>query len=493
MTALRIASLVLAASAALAETPNIVVLLADDLGYGDLHVYNPESKVPTPNLDRLAGEGTRFTNAHTPAAVCTPTRYALLTGRYPWRSRLKSGVLRDTDPPLLEAGRLTLPEILKRQGYETGAVGKWHLGKTFELLDDSQPVSVPNVDWSKPVVDGPNEHGFTYYFGLAKPGWAFMENHRPLARPSLPYDLTHLPAYLMGGNNNKGFKSPGFEFERMLPRFTEEAVGFIDRSSAAGKPFFLYWTPITPHRPVTPSKDWVGKSAAGPYGDFVAELDWAVGEILAAIERNGAAENTLVILTSDNGPEIDAYRRVLEYDHYSMGDWRGVKRDNWEGGHRVAFLARWPGRVPADRTDDETICLTDVFSTVARIVGYDLPNDAGEDSYDILPALEGRKLSGPIREATVHQAMSGDLAIRQGDWVLIDHKTGDANRGGNGEPEWFKRERGVQPHEEELELFHLGEDPQQTRNRVGDESRRVASMKALLDRYRKEGRSVPQR
>ncbi|MEZ5397661.1 MAG: arylsulfatase [Bryobacterales bacterium] len=490
---MRILLLFLLASAAFAETPNIVVLLADDLGYGDLHVYNAASKIKTPNLDRLAGEGTRFTNAHTPASVCTPTRYGLLTGRYPWRSRLKSGVLRDSDPPLIEAGRLTLPEMLKRKGYETAAIGKWHLGKSFVLLDKSKPVSAENIDWSKPEVDGPLDHGFTYYFGLAKPGWAFLEGRRPLARPSLAFDVTNLPAFLMGPNNQKGWKSPGFEFDRMLPRFTEEAVGFIDRSAAAGKPFFLYWTPITPHRPVTPSEDFIGKSAAGVYGDFVVQLDWAVGEILAAIERNGATKDTLVILSSDNGPEIDAYRRVLEYEHYSMGDWRGVKRDNWEGGHRVAFLARWPGRYPSDRTNDETVCQTDLFATTASIVGYDLPNAAAEDSYDILPALEGKRLSKPIREATVHQAMDGHLAIRQGDWVLIDWKTGDSNRGGNGEPEWFKRERGVVAEPGDVVLYNLRDDPQETRNRVAEEPQTVGRLKALLDQYRAEGRSVARR
>ena len=480
----------LVASTALAETPNVVVLLADDLGFGDVHANNADSKIPTPNLDKLASEGMRFTNAHTPTAVCSPTRYALLTGRYAWRTRLKAGVLRETDPPLLEADRLTLPGMLKQKAYETAAIGKWHLGQTFPLLDPSKPVTHENIDWSKPVIDGPLDHGFTYYFGLAKPGWAFMENRLALARPTLPFDLTHLPAYLMGANNSKGYKSPGFEFERMLPRFTEEAVGFIDRSVAAGKPFFLYWTPITPHRPVTPSGDFRGKSAAGPFGDFVMELDWAVGEILQAIERNGATRNTLVILSSDNGPEVDAYRRVLEYEHYSMGNWRGVKRDNWEGGHRVAFLARWPGRVPADRVNDETICLTDIFATVAGIVGHKLPKDAGEDSYDIMPALEGKKLAKAIREATVHHSGSGQLAIRQGDWVLIDHNTGDANGRGNGEPAWFKRERKVQPHQEGVELFHLGEDPQETRNRAPEEPEVVARMKALLEKYKSEGRSV---
>ncbi len=478
-------------AAALEAAPNLVVLLADDLGYGDVGVYNPRSRIPTPNLDRLAGQGIRFTDAHTPDGVCSPTRYALLTGRYAWRTRLKKGVLNGASAPLIAADRLTLAGMLRERGYAAGVVGKWHLGFEWPLLDASQPQTVENVDWSQPLADGPLQHGFSYQFGLGKPAWTFVENGRVLARPSVRFDLTHLPVYLMGGNNNKGVKAAGFEFERMLPRFAEEAVGFIQRSAAAKQPFFLFFTPIAPHRPVVPNKDFAGKSAAGLYGDFVAEFDWAAGEIMAALDRSGVAEETLVIVTSDNGPEVDAYRRALEYDHYSMGELRGVKRDLWEGGHRVPFIARWPGKIPADSIQSEVICLTDLMATVAGLIDYALPENAAEDSYDVSRALFGEKLAQPIREATVHHGSKGWFGIRQGAWVLIDHPTGDNNSPGrNAEPQWFRRERMAEAHDKPVELFNLGEDRAQRTNLAAARPEKVAALQALLERYRSEGRSV---
>ena len=470
--------------------PNVAIILADDLGYGDVGAYNPESKIPTPNLDGLAAEGMRFTDAHTPDGVCSPTRYGLLTGRYAWRTWLKRGVLNGSSPPLIEPERLTLADMLRQQGYETGMVGKWHLGRRWHLLDESRDQIVANVDWSKPVINGPAQHGFTYSFGLAKPAWGFVENGKVLAQPTLAFDLTHLPAYLMGGNNNKGTKSPGFEFERMLPRFTEEAVGFIARAAEKAEPWFLYFAPLAPHRPVVPNKDFRDQSAAGLYGDFVAEVDWSVGEVLAAIERSGQAENTLVVVTSDNGPEVDAYRRILEYRHASMAKLRGLKRDLWEGGHRVPFLARWPGKIPAGSVQDEVLCLTDLMATVAAIVGFQLPSDAAEDSYDMSDALFGADSDSPVREATVHHGSRGWFGIRQGNWVLINHPTGDNNGGANREPEWFRQQRLAQVHDQDVELYNLKEDPAQTTNLAADAPERVRSMQRLLESYKQDGRSV---
>ncbi len=487
---LRLAALLLV-SVVLGAAPNVVILLADDLGYGDIGVYNPRSKIPTPNLDRLAGQGVRLTDAHTPDGVCTPTRYGLLTGRYAWRTRLKRGVLNGSSAPLIANDRLTLAGMLREKGYETGVVGKWHLGYEWPLLDDSKPQTVENVDWSKPITDGPLQHGFSYQFGLGKPAWTFVENGRVLARPNVRYDLTHLPAYLMGGNNNRGTKSAGFEFDRMLPRFTEEAVGFIQRSATENLPFFLFFTPITPHRPVVPSKDFAGTSSAGLYGDFVAEFDWAAGEIIAALDRAGVAADTLVIVTSDNGPEVDAYRRVLEYDHRSMGSLRGVKRDLWEGGHRVPFLARWPGRIEANKVESEVVCLTDLMATIAGIVGYELPRNAAEDSYDVSSVLLGEKSDRPVREATVHHGSKGWFGIRRGDWVLIDNPTGDNNSPGpNAEPEWFRQERIAKSHDQPVELFNLRQDPAQRSNLADANPGRVKELRALLERYQRDGRSV---
>lgn len=472
-------------------SPNIAVILTDDLGYGDVGAYNLESKIPTPNFDRVANEGIRFTDAHTPDGVCTPTRYGLLTGRYAWRTRLKRGVLPGSSSPLIEPGRLTLASMLKHQGYRTAMVGKWHLGRSWHLIDESGDQTVENIDWSMPVLNGPLQHGFTYSFGLAEAAWTFVENGYVLARPTLRFDLTHVPAYLIGPNNNKGTKSPGFEFERMLPRYTEEATGFIARAAREGKPWFLYFAPLAPHRPVVPNRDFKGRSSAGLYGDFVTEVDWAVGEILAAIERSGTDDDTLLIVTSDNGPETDAYRRILEYRHASMGALRGVKRDLWEGGHRVPFLARWPAEIPAGQVQDEVLCLTDLMATIAAIVGFELPPIAAEDSYDMTDALLGRSLDTPVREATVHHGSRGWFAIRQGEWVLIDHPTGDSNSGGpNAEPDWFHRERTVEKHDQSVELFNLRQDPLQVENLALVDPQRVQSMRALLERYKREGRSV---
>ncbi len=486
------AAILLGAFAALGQVataapdPNIVVVLTDDLGYGDVHAYNPRSKIPTPHLDQLAREGVRFTDAHSPSGVCSPTRYGLLTGRYAWRTWLKRGVLNGSSPPLIEPDRLTLASMLRQLGYETAMVGKWHLGRRWQLRDAAGKQVVENIDWTLPVLDGPLQHGFSYSFGLAKPAWTFLENGRILSRPSVPFDLTHLPVYLIGGSNNRGTKGAGFEFRRMLPRFTEAATGFIARAAETGKPWFLYFAPLAPHRPVVPNEHFRSRSAAGLYGDFVAEVDWAVGEVLAALERSGEADETLLIVTSDNGPEVDAYRRMLEYDHASLGPWRGLKRDLWEGGHRVPFLARWPGRIPPGLLQDEVLCLTDLLATVAQIVGFELPQNAGEDSYDLSAALFGEDLPAPLREATVHHSGAGRFALRRGDWVLIEHPTGDNNR----EPEWFRRQRMVRSHDERVELFNLRHDPAQTRNLAGEQPELVANLRQLLARYRADGRSV---
>ncbi len=474
--------------------PNVAVILADDLGYGDVGVYNPESKIPTPNLDRVAAEGVRFTDAHAPDGVCTPTRYGLLTGRYAWRTRLTRGVLRSGGLPLIEPGRLTIAGMLHDRGYRTAMVGKWHLGRKWSLRDDAGGQTPDSIDWGSPQLNGPPQHGFSYSFGMAEPAWTFVENGSVLARPDRKFDLRHLPVHLIGPNNNTGVKSGGFEFERMLPRYTEEAAGFIARSARAGEPWFLYFAPLAPHRPVVPNKDFRGKSSAGLYGDFVAEVDWAVGEILAAIERSGQDRDTLLVFTSDNGPEDDAYVRLQEHGHASMGTLRGVKRDLWEGGHRVPFIARWPGRIPAGTVQDEVLCLTDLMATIAAIVGYELSDDVAEDSYDLTPALLGHASGAPVREATVHHGARGEFGIRQGDWVLIDHPTGDNNGNGRpGEPEWFRKRRAVVQHGQPVELYNLRDDPQQTVNLAEGAEERVRSMQAILERYKRDGRSVPHR
>jgi arylsulfatase A len=481
-----------------AASPNIVVILADDLGYGDVGCYNAQSKIPTPHLDHLAAEGMRFTDAHAPDAVCTPSRYGLLTGRYAFRSRLKSGVLPPWGSPLIEPGRLTLPTLLREHGYATACIGKWHLGWDWPTTDGLHAASKQgfgNVDFNKPIPNGPTSRGFDFYFGVDLPNYppyCFIENDRTVGMPSLPAPLQK------GAINRPGPMLPGWSLTNIMPEITRRAVRYVEAAAQTSKPFFLYFPLTAPHYPVVPTAEFKGRSQAGDYGDFVAQVDGAVGEVLAALARTGLATNTLVVFTSDNGPECveinpGAYDRIRQYGHWSMDGLRGVKRDTWEGGHRVVFLARWPGHIPAGATNAETICHVDLMATCAAVLGAKLPPDAGEDSCNVLPALLGKKHSQPLREATVLHGGGGQFAIRQGDWVLIDCPSGDGNANKNhpGEPEWFKQERGYTKNELPGELYDLRADLSERRNLYGEKPEVVRRLKALLEKYKSAGRSTP--
>jgi arylsulfatase A len=477
--------------------PNIVYILADDLGYGDVGYLNPQSKIPTPNIDRLAAQGVRFTDAHDPTAVCTPTRYGILTGRYCWRSRLQRGVLPPWGETLIEPGRLTVPALLKTHGYSTAAIGKWHLGWRWPTIDGQPPAFKDgkcNVDFSKAIADGPTTRGFDYYFGTDVPNYppyCFIENRRTIG---VPTDI--LPLKKLLSEKGTGFGPldcrpgpmlPGWELVKILPALADKAVQYIEGQAKKSPrtPFFLYFPLTGPHTPIVPAPRFQGNSKAGPYGDWVFQIDWTVGQVLDALDRSGLAKDTLVVFTSDNGPENFAYARAREYRHYSMGNLRGVKRDVWEGGHRVPFLARWPGRIRAGTASNEIICQTDLMATLAAMLGTKLPENAGEDSYNILPALLGEKLANPIREATVMHSAKGNFAIRQGSWVLIDHPTGDDNK----EPEWFKEERHYESHNFPGELYDLREDLPERKNLYGEHPEIVQKLKALLEKYKREGRS----
>lgn len=477
-----------------AEKPNIVYILADDLGYGDVRTYNPQSKIPTPNLDRLASEGMRFTDAHAPSSVCTPTRYGLLTGRYSFRSRLKSGVLVSWDAPLIEEGRLTVPALLREHGYATTCIGKWHLGWTWPTKDGQPPTSkdgIGNVDFTKPITDGPLTYGFDTYFGTDVPNYppyCFIENDRTVGIPAIASPQSK------GGFNRPGPMVAGWSLTNIMPDLTTRAIRYLEAAGARSpqNPFFLYFPLTAPHYPIVPTPEFKGRSQAGDYGDFVAQVDWTVGEVMSVLARTGLATNTLVIFTSDNGPEVGemavgAYDRINLDGHRSMDGLRGVKRDVWEGGHRVPFIARWPNRIPAGAVSEETICHVDLMATCAALLGAKLPHDAAEDSYDILPALLGQKLSKPIREATVLHSAKGGFAIRQGDWVLIDARSGDNNR----EPDWFKKAHGYQTNHFAGELYNLRDDLAQSKNLYGEKPEIVAQLKTLLEEYKTKGRSAP--
>ncbi len=479
-----------------APKPNIVIILADDLGYGDLGCYNKDSKIPTPNLDRLAAQGIRFTDSHAPTSVCTPTRYALLTGRYCWRTRLQQNVLLPWGAPLIRPDRLTLPGMLKRQGYSAACIGKWHLGMDWPTKDGKPPTSgadrLSNVDFTKPIGHGPVTVGFDSYFGVDIPNYppyCFIDNDRTVGIPTEP----NRPEF-----NRPGPMLPNWQWVEIMPELTRRAVGYIDQSAKAapGKPFFLYFPLTAPHFPVVPAPEFKGKSQAGDYGDYVNQVDWTVGQVLDSLQRNNLADSTLVIFTSDNGPEISGevkigvYDRAQQFHHYSMGPLRGAKRDTWEGGHRVPFLARWPGHVPANAASNELISHVDMMATVAAMLGDKLPDNAGEDSFNVLPALLGQKSDKPLREALVHNAASGSFGIRKGEWVFIDNPTGDDNKR-KGEPEWFKRERGYVDDKLPGQLFNVHEDLGERKNYYAEKPLVVRELKTLLEKYKADGRSTP--
>jgi arylsulfatase A len=479
-----------------AERPSIVLILADDLGYGDPGCYNKDSKIPTPHIDQLARDGMRFTDAHSPSGVCSPTRYALLTGRYAWRTRLQRNVLGPWDRPLIAADRLTVGQLLQQHGYVTACIGKWHLGQNYSTTDGKPPTGGANnaqcnVDFTQPITEGPTTRGFDHYFGTIVPNYppyCFIENDRTVGQPTerASKGLFNIPGPMV----------PGWKLVNILPEMTRHAVQWVEDSAQTKRPFFLYLPLTSPHYPVVPAPEFAGRSHAGEYGAFVSQTDWVVGQVLDALDRSHVAENTLVIFTSDNGPEVTgevkpgAYDRVPQFGHRSSGELRGAKRDVWEGGHRVPFLARWPCRVPSGAVSDETMCHVDFLATVAALLEAKLPDHAAEDSVNVLPVLMGQTLSASAREATVHHSARGKFAIRKGDWVLIDAPTGDDN-GARGEPQWLKDERGYVPHDQPGELYNLRDDLGQRHNRFAEKPELVGELKGLLEKYKRDGRSTP--
>jgi arylsulfatase A len=414
------------------ERPSIVVILADDLGYGDLRCYNRSSKIPTPHLDDLARQGTRFTDAHTPSSLCTPTRYGLLTGRYCWRTSLKRGVLNGQDPYLIESGRATIASMLKQASYKTACIGKWHLG-----LGTNKP-----VDYLKPLTPGPRAAGFDYFFGipasLDMPPYVYVENERVLEAPTDSIEAGKDQREGGFGFWRAGPIAPGFKHSEVLDTLTRKAEEFL-RTQKAGEPFFLYLALTAPHTPWQPSGEFAGKSKAGDYGDFVAQMDDCVGRVLKAVD-----ENALVIFTSDNGANWRP-EDIKEYGHRANGKLRGQKGDLWEGGHRVPFIVRWPGKVKAQSTSDRLICLTDVMATIAQIVNVEV---AGEDSVGFL--------FGPPRTSIVHHSGDGTFAIREGKWKLC------TALGSHG----FSEPRSMQPNPRGPtgQLYDLERDPRENYN-----------------------------
>ncbi len=385
------------------ELPNIVYVLCDDLGYGDVQCLNPEhGKIPTPNLDQLAEESMTFTDAHSGSSVCTPTRYGVLTGRYAWRTRLQNGVLGGgkVHEPLISESRLTVPALLKMSGYNTACIGKWHLG--FQFVDENGekvPLERKGQLFGVPVgtiiPDGPLTRGFDTFYG---------------------FHHTYTMSTIIENNKVIGELHP----IKLLETLVDKAVRYISDESRKDEPFFLYLALNSPHSPLVPSENWQGKSGIGKYGDFVMETDDAVGRVMQALEESGIARNTLLIFTSDNGCSYraaDGKHLEEEFGHYPSARYRGSKYDIWEGGHRMPFFVRWPGKVSPGTTNEELVCLTDLMATCAEITGSEIPENAGEDSFSILPLLLGKEKDYIHREV-VHHSTSGKFSIRKGDWKL---------------------------------------------------------------------------
>jgi arylsulfatase A-like enzyme len=469
--------------------PNIVLILADDLGYGDLSCYGA-TKVETPHIDRLARDGVLFTDAHAPSAVCTPSRYAVLTGRYCWRTQLKVDCLFGHDPLLIEESRLTVASMLKSAGYSTACIGKWHLG-----FGKDYP------DWNGELKPGPLEVGFDYYFGYpvtnAQAPYVYVENHRVVGLD--PRDPIRLgpdsKTNVMHGGTAARYKD-----EELALTLTGKAVNFIERSK--DRPFFLYFTTVNVHAPYTPNGRFRETSACGVYCDFIRELDWSVGEILSALERSGVADSTLVILTSDNGGLYS--RQAYAMGHRVNGDLLGQKTDVWEGGQRIPFLARWPKKIKEGSRSEELICLVDFMATAAAVIGTDLPRDAGPDSFNVLPALLGDTSHKPVRGGAVILASeSGMLAVREGDWILI------LGRGSGGSTTDYARHYGMRleelgrkttgwavkgmgepdPSLPKGQLYNLAKDRGEAENLYEDRPEIVQRLTNVLIEYRTRGRS----
>ena len=445
------------AAARVAAKPNIVVILADDLGYGDLGCYNAGSKVPTPNLDRLAREGTRFTQAYCPVAVCTPSRYALMTGRYPWRSWKKSGVLANWERPVIEDGRLTLPGLLRQAGYATAGFGKWHLGATYATTDGKPPAGVgrfksdrtgANVDIGKPITGGPTAHGLDRWYGFVcasemlvfeQDRAAALLSHDLYAPPAVP-GADALPKVMVG---------------EMLALVTDKSVAYVEeRAAHKDQPFFLYYAPYVPHIPLSVGEKFRGATRAGEYGDYVHQLDHEVGRLLAALDEAGVADDTLVLFASDNGSEF----LNTGDGHRPNAPLRGRKHGVYEGGVRTPLLARWPGRVPAGAARDQIVALNDVLATTAALLGMTLPAGAGEDSVSLAPTLLGREAVQPGRTEVVVQASAPRYALRRGRWKFV-------------QPE----KKGGSP-----ELYDLQTDPGETRDLAAKHPQLVDELRARL-------------
>ncbi len=492
-----------------ADRPNFVFILCDDLGYGDVKCNNPEGKIATPHMDAVAARGMRFTDAHSSSAVCSPTRYGVMTGRYNWRTKLQSSVLGGLSPRLIEEGRMTVAAMLKAQGYKTAAVGKWHLGmdwvklpgKDVAELSIESAAQVNNVDFTKTITNTPTAVGFDYYFGISASldmvPYCFIENDRVTANPTETMKLA-MNASAVGKQSytREGPGAPGFLGEDVLPTLTKKAVEVIGKHASAKENFFLYLPLNSPHTPILPSKEWQGKSGISLYADFVMQTDDAIGQIVKALEAGGVADNTVVVVTSDNGcsPSAD-FKQLAEHGHNPSYHFRGNKADIFDGGHRVPFLVQWPAQVKGGTTYDHPVCLLDFMATAADITGTKIPENAAEDSVSFLPALKGK--NEPVREAIVHHSINGSFSIRQANWKLeLCPDSGGWSDprpagGGKGKGKGKKGPATPAPALAPLQLYDLSQDIGEKTNVQAEHPEIVERLSKLLEKYVADGRSTP--
>ena len=469
-----------------AEKPNIVYILADDMGVGDVQALNPEGKIPTPNIDRLTRNGMTFTNAHSASSVCTPTRYSILTGRYNWRTRLSDGVLWGYSQPLIKPDEMTVGKLLQGQGYATACIGKWHLGMDWTLkeggLADTETDEDPwSVDYTKTLTNGPTTRGFDEFFGISASldmfPFVFIENDHMIGEPSLDKKIFR-----------KGPAEKDFEGVDVLPALFEKGQEFIKEhaeAARAGDPFFLYLPLSAPHTPILPTPEWQGKSAMNAYADFVMQVDAGVGEIMKTLLKTGVLKNTIIVFTTDNGCSPQAnFAELAKHGHNPSYVYRGHKADIYEGGHRVPFIVQWLARVPAGTTSEHPVCQSDLIATVADILDVTLEESDGVDSFTMLPVLTTTKSESPLREYTVHHSINGSFAISHGDWKLALCP----GSGGWSAPRPGKSDLSKVPP---LQLFNLKDDIGETKNVAKQHPEKVTELQAVLQDYVDRGRSTP--
>ncbi len=459
------------------QKPNIIFILADDLGYGDLSCFNEKSKITTPYLDQMAAEGMQFTDAHTSSAVCTPTRYGLMTGRYNWRSPIKSGVLGGESKALIPAERETVASLLKNAGYYTAYIGKWHLGWNWARDENDE------IDFSQAVTHNPNDLGFDYAYGhcgsLDMAPYVYVENGMPTEIPDSIAEATE--SY---GFYRAGYVASDFIMMDVTPNFFRRAMGFVKDHANKEKPFFLYLPLPSPHTPILPTDEWQGKSGLNPYGDFVMMIDDYVGQLINTVKDAGIEDNTLVYFTSDNGCSPMAKFDVLaEKGHDPSYVFRGHKADIFEGGHHVPYIVKWPSQITPGTKSNKTICTTDFLATCADIAGVSLKDNEGEDSYSMLPLLMNPQSGDFKREYTIHHSINGSFSIRKGEWKLILCP----GSGGWSSP---RPKEAVKLGLPELQLYNLDLDIAEQNNLYAENPEKVKELYDLLMKSIENGRST---